>query len=155
MALIQPSSFWRKASPRGAIADFRTVFQQAGQNRWKFAAVSAAATIAVFSMMFQEEQRALPKPPQVTYITTLPPGRSDAEILAENRANQIVQDRLRAEQAKRDEDVKNMYRTIGRASGMDVDAIEKKAAEDRAAEERAAAAKFRPSAKPTGSPTGE
>lgn len=140
MALIQPSSFWRKASPRGAIADFREVFRQAGSNRWRFAALAGAMTIAVFSVMFQEEQRGLPRPPQVTYISTLPAGRTDAEIVAENKANQLVQDRLRAEQAKREEEVRDIYRKIGRYSGMDVDAIEKKAAAERAAEESAKAA---------------
>ncbi len=140
MALIQPSNFWRKASPRGAVADFRTVFREAGNNRWRFAAVSAAATISIFSVMIQEEQRGVPHPPKVTYISTLPPGRTDAEILAENKANQIVKERLAAEQAKRDEDVRNMYKALGRATGIDVDAIERKAQADRAAEARAKAA---------------
>lgn len=140
MALIRPSSFMRAADPRGAIADFRLVFRQAGRNRWKFALVSAVATVSVFSLMFQEEQRGLPKPPHVTYITTLPPGRSDAEIMRENRENQLIKERMAAEQAKRDEEVKNIYRKLGRMSGMDVDAIEKQAAAERAAEERAKAA---------------
>jgi len=140
MALVRPTSYWRKVNPRGAVADFREVYRQAGTNRWKFAALSAAATFAVFSMMFQEEQRGLPRPPSVTYITTLPPGRSDAEIIAENKANQVRKDRLAAEQAQRDEEVRQMYRTIGRASGMDVDAIERQAQADKAAEERAKAA---------------
>ncbi|HEX7751040.1 MAG TPA: hypothetical protein VF440_01440 [Novosphingobium sp.] len=134
MALVQPTSYWRKVNPRGAIADFRTVYQQAGHNRWRFAALSAAATVAIFSVMFQEEHRGLPKPPHVTYISTLAPGRSDAEIIASNKANQIRKERLAAEQAKRDEEVRQMYRTIGRASGMDVDAIERKAQADRAAD---------------------
>lgn len=140
MALVQPTRYWRKVNPRGAIADFRAVYQQAGHNRWRFAALSAAATIAMFSVMFQEEHRGLPKPPHVTYISTLAPGRSDAEIIASNKANQIRKERLAAEQAKRDEEVRQMYRTIGRASGMDVDAIERQAQTDRAAE---AAAKGR------------
>lgn len=140
MALIQPSKFWRKANPRGAIADFRAVFKQAGSNRWRFAALSGAMTIAVFSVMFHEEQRGIPHPPKVTYISTLPPDRTDAQILAENRANQLIQDRLRAEQAKREEEVRDIYRKVGRYSGMDVDAIEKKAAAERAAQESAKSA---------------
>ena len=39
-----------------------------------------------------------------------------------------------AEQARREEEVRKIYKTIGRASGMDVDAIEKKAMAERAAE---------------------
>lgn len=137
MALIRPSSYWRQVSPRGAISDFRTVFGQAGRNRWRFAALSAAATFAVFSTMWQEEQRGLPHPPKITYITTFAEGRSDAEIIASNVENQKRKERLAAEQAKRDEEVRQMYKAIGRMSGMDVDAIEQKAQADRAAEEQA------------------
>lgn len=137
MALVRPTSFWRKANPRGAIADFREVFRQAGHNRWRFAAVSAAATFSLFAMMFQEEQRGLPRPPSVTFISTFEPGRTDAQIIASNEANQIRQDKIRAEQAKRDEEVRQMYKTIGRASGLDVDAIEREAKAERAAEAQA------------------
>ena len=47
---------------------------------------------------------------------------------------------LAAEQARRDEEVRQIYKTIGRMSGMDVDAIERKAQADREAEARAKAA---------------
>lgn len=140
MALIQPSSFWRKANPRGAIADFRSVYEQAGPNRWRIGVVSAAATIGIFSVMFQEEQRGIPHPPRITYVSTLEAGRSDKQIIAENKANQILKDRYNALQAKRDEEVREIYRKVGRMSGMDVDAIEKRAAAERAAEESAKAA---------------
>jgi hypothetical protein len=129
--------YWKHVDPVGAIADFRTVFQQAGRNRWRIAAVAAACTFAVFSLIFQEEYRIEPRRPEVTFITSFAPGRSDAEIAASNAENERYQAKLRAEQAKREEEVRNMYKTIGRASGMDVEAIEKKAAADRAAEERA------------------
>ena len=69
--------------------------------------------------------RVPPRPPEVTFITTFADGRSDDEIAASNRANQIVQDRLRAEQARREEEAKDAYRALGRASGIDVDAMER------------------------------
>ena len=125
---------WRQASPRGALSDFREVFRQAGSNRWRFAALAAAMTFGLFSVMWQEEARGLPHPPTVTYISSWSADRSDAEIIASNKANQQAQDRLRAEQARREEEVRKIYKTIGRASGMDVDAIEKKAMAERAAE---------------------
>ena len=137
MALIQPTSYWRKVNPRGAIADFREVYRQAGRHRWRFAALAAATTFAVFSVIVQEEQRGLPRPPKVILIDTLAPGRSDAEIIAANKANEIRQRELAAEQAKREEEARAMYKALGRASGMDVEAIERRAAEERAAEERA------------------
>lgn len=130
-------SIWKNVDPVGAIADFRTVFQQAGKNRWRIAVLAAAATIGTFSMMFQEEHRILPRPPKVTYITSWRANRTNAEIVASNRANQIFQDQVKVEQAKREEEVRNIYKKIGRYSGMDVDAIEAKAKADQAAEDAA------------------
>lgn len=130
-------SIWKNVDPVGAIADFRTVWGQAGKNRWWIALASAAATFAVFSVMVQEEHRILPRPPKVIYITSWRADRSDAEIIASNKANQVYQDKLRAEQAKREEDVRELYKKIGRMSGMDVDAIEAKAKADQAAEDAA------------------
>lgn len=130
-------SIWKNADPVGAIADFRTVWNQAGKNRWRIAALAAAATVAVFSLMFQEQYRVQPRPPEVIYITSWHADRTDAEIVASNEANQKYQDQLRAEQARRDEEVREIYKKIGRLSGMDVDAIEAKAKAERAAEEAA------------------
>ena len=152
MALISPSSYWRQVSPRGAIADLRTVYQQAGANRWRFALAAGAMTFGIFYVIAQEEVRGLPRPPEVTYINSWPLDRSDAEITESNRVNQRYQDRLAAEQAQREEDVRQMYKALGGASGMDVDAIEKKAAAERAA--AAAAEKAGPAAATTTGPGG-
>lgn len=137
MALLSPSSYWRKVNPVGAVADFREVYKQAGRNRWRFAAAAAAMTIGVFMVMWQEEVRGPPAGPTVTIIKSWRADRSIEQIRRTNLENQREQDRLAAEQAKREEDVRNIYKALGRASGMDVDAIEKKAAADRAAEEAA------------------
>lgn len=137
MALIGPSNYWRKVNPVGAIADFREVYKQAGRNRWRFAAAAAAATFSVFMIMWQEEVRGPPPRPTVTIIKSWRADRSIEEIRRTNLENQAKKERLAAEQAKRDEEVRNIYKTIGRASGMDVASIEKKAAEDRAAEDAA------------------
>ncbi len=139
MAFLRPSGFFRDIHPRGAIADFFTVWRQAGRHRWRFAGISAACTFAVFSVMWQEEARGPPRPPKITYITAWPAHRTDAEIIASNIANQKRKEFLAAEQARREEEVREMYKTLGRLSGMDVDAIERKAKAERAAEERATA----------------
>lgn len=133
--LLGSRSFLRNvSSPRGMAADFAEVYRQAGKNRWWIGLASAACTIGVFSVMMQEGGHGLPKPPEVTYITVWDPHRTEAEIIASNIANQRRKERLAAEQARREEEVKNIYRAVGRASGMDVEAIEKKAAAERAAE---------------------
>lgn len=132
-------SIWKNVDPVGAIADFRTVWSQAGKNRWWMALAAAAATLSVFSVMFQEEHRILPRPPKVIYISSWRADRTDAEIIASNKANQVYQDKVRAEQAKREEEVREIYKKIGRYSGMDVDAIEAKAKAEKAAEDAAKA----------------
>jgi hypothetical protein len=118
-------------------ADFVTVWKQAGGMRWRIAAVSAACTFGLFSLLWQDDAIGPKAPPEITYITTLDPDRSDAEIIASNIANQKLQDRLDAEQAERDEEVREIYKTIGRMSGMDVERIEREAMAERAAKEEA------------------
>jgi hypothetical protein len=137
MPLIRPSGFWRDANPRGMISDFVTVYRQSGKNRWRIAALSAACTFGVFSLMAHQEERGLPPPPKITYISDWTTPRTDAQIIASNIANQKRKEQAEAEQAKRDEKVRDIYMAIGRASGMDVDAIKKKADAERAAKERA------------------
>lgn len=140
MALLRPSSFWRDVSPRGAVADFATVFRQAGRHRWRIAAVSAACTFAVFSVMWHEEEVGPPLRPKVTYIKSWKANRSDAEIEASNLENEKRKEILAAAEAKRAEEVRDLYKALGRASGMDVDAIERKAEAERAEEAAQAAA---------------
>lgn len=117
------------------VADFVTVWKQAGGKRWRIAAVSAACTFTLFSALWQDEAIGPRAPPKVTYITAFDPDRSDAEIMASNIANQKLQDQLAAEQAERDENVREIYKTIGRLSGMDVERIEQQAKAERAAAE--------------------
>ena len=137
MALLKRSGYWEDVRPIGMVADFVSVWKQAGHNRWRIAAVSAACTFGVFYTMVQEEGRAPHPPPKVTYITTFAGDRTDAEIVASNVMNQKIQDQLDAEQAARDEEVRAIYRSLGRLSGMDVEKIEADAAAERAAKARA------------------
>lgn len=149
MALIRSRSFLRNvSSPRGMVEDFMEVVRQAGDNRWRIGVAAAICTVAVFSVMWHEGGRGKPKPPEITYITVWDPHRTEAEIIASNIANQKRKERLAAEQARREEDVKQMYMALGRATGMDVDAIDKKAKADKAAE----AARDKAAAQPQGTP---
>jgi uncharacterized protein (UPF0335 family) len=109
--------------------------------------VLAIAVLLTGGLLYQftrERVRIPPPAPEVTYISTFEPGRTDAEIAASNRANQERQDRLKAEQAEREEKVKDAYRALGRATGLDVDAMERDIARDNPQE--------RKGAEPTGAP---
>lgn len=137
MLSIGKPSFWRSVQPVGAAADFGAVWRQAGVRRWPFVAAALCATLGVFYVIVQESWKAPPARPSVVYINSWTADRSDAEIAAEIAENQKLQDRLAAEQAVREAKVKEIYRTLGRASGMDVAAIEAKAKADAAAEKAA------------------
>lgn len=137
MMPFKRSGMWRDVNPTGMIADFREVWRQAGQNRWRFAVVAATCTLGVFAVMMQQEASAPHQPPKVTYITVLPEHRTDAEIEASNIANQKRKEALALDQARRDADVRNLYKELGRWSGMDVDKIAREADAQNAAEKRA------------------
>lgn len=123
--------------PRGGIADFWHEFTRPNPYRWPILAVSALITGSLIYLFTHETVYAEPERPTVTYITTLAEGRSDADIAASNAENQLVQDALRRLDEQRAEQRKEIYRSLGRATGLDVDAME---AEIRAEEAAAAQA---------------
>ncbi|RVQ67822.1 hypothetical protein EKN06_07865 [Croceicoccus ponticola] len=135
------SRFFAMLNPLRAARDFRDVWVQENPYRWRIALVSLVATISVFSVMFQEEHRIEPRPPEITWITTLEPGRSDAEIVASNLANQREKERLAAERKAREEQAREVYEAIGRASGIDVEQARREGDAERAAAAAAEKAK--------------
>ena len=137
----KPHSFWSNVRPVGAIADFRAVFAQAGRHRWRIALLAMATTWLVFSLVTHEEARIRPRPPHIDYINSWRANRSEAEIVAGNIANEKRKDELLADQARREEMVRGIYKSLGRAAGMDVDAIERQAKADDAAKAKADAAR--------------
>lgn len=137
MSLFKRSGYWKDVSPTGMLADFKAVWQQAGHNRWRIAVVSAACTFGVFYVMFQQEAKGPQPPLKITYISTLPAQRTEAEIIASNVENQHRKEAVDRILAERDEEVRNIYKTIGRASGIDVDKIARDAEAERTAEEAA------------------
>lgn len=94
--------------------------------------LAAIVPAAIFWQFGKERWRIPPAPPKVEYISTFEEGRTDAEIAESNRANQQVQDQLLAEQRRREEEAKDAYRALGRASGMDVEEMERRIAEQEA-----------------------
>lgn len=145
-------NFLRNVNPAGAIADFRTVFREAGGNRWRFAVLAAMVTTGIFSVMAGESWKKPRARLDIIYITSWRADRTEAETQAFIKENQRRKDeeaRLIAEQQKIGQD---MWKTLGKVSGMDVDKIAAKAEADRAkaeAETRAKAEALIEPAKPT------
>ncbi len=130
-------SFWRQISPRRAVADFLTQWQP-NPRRWQVMGVSIAATFFMMMMFLPENQRIDPRPPQITWITTFADGRTQEEIIASNIENQRRKEREQALEAEREEYRKSLYRALGRATGVDVDAMEREIAAEQKGETPAA-----------------
>ena len=102
--------------------------------RWTFLAASVLPVAGILWWAVAQVEYKAPERPQIDYITSFAPDRSDAEIIASNRANQEVKELREAAEADIAERKRNMYKALGAAAGMDVEAIEAKAEAERAAE---------------------
>lgn len=120
--------------PRGGIADFWQEFRKPTPYRWPILAVSMLMTGSLIYLFTHETVYDAPERPEVTFITSLPPDRTDAEIAARNAENQRVQDALDRLDEQAAEERKDIYRSLGRATGIDVDAMEAEIRAEEAAE---------------------
>jgi len=118
-------SFWRQISPRGAVGDFVHEWRRPNPYRWRVLGVSVAATFAMMVILIPESQRIEPRPPEVTWISTFEPGRTDAEIVVSNIENQKRKDERKAEAEARAERKRDAARALARASGFDPDELER------------------------------
>jgi hypothetical protein len=127
-------------SPRGAvdaISDLMDYWRQPTPYRWQILGLSVAITFTLMVLFIPESQRPEPRRPDVTYISTFAPDRTDAEIMASNIANQKRQEELEAQRLAREEERKERARILGRASGIDVDRLEAQMKRRLAAQEAA------------------
>lgn len=124
-------------NPTGGLLDFWHEIRRPTPYRWPILGLSLLCSFALLFWVTKERVLVPPEPPKVSFISTFAEGRTDAQIIASNLENQRRKERREAEQAKLDEEVKAAYRALGRATGVDVDAMERKIAADKAAEDAA------------------
>lgn len=135
-AYLGTMSYWRRISPRSALADLWHEWQAPNPYRWQILGVSVAATFTMMVLLIPESQRAEPRRPEITYISTFDPNRSDAEIVASNLENQKRKDARAVLAAERAARRKAAAKALARASGFDPEALERQYS-DRPAAERA------------------
>lgn len=123
-------SFWRRISPRGAIEDLVHEWRRPNPYRWRILGVSVAATFALMVVMIPDSERVQPRPPEITWITTFRPDRTDEEIIASNIENQKRKEALQAQEEARREERRKRARALGRAMGFDVDELERQYSDD-------------------------
>jgi hypothetical protein len=127
-------SYWKNINPSGAVSDLVVVFRDAGPKRWPVALVSAAITLGVFSSLTLESWKK-PRPlPTVVYITSWPEDRTAAETAEFIKANQKAKDEQAARIEAYEAEGSRLWATVGKASGLDVDKMQKQADAERAAE---------------------
>lgn len=133
------SRFFRLINPVAALRDFRAVWVQDNPHRLRILLLSGAATFAIFGTMFTESHMIQPRPPEVTYITSYQGGRTDAEIIAENIANQRDKDKRFAEADARRKAAREAYEAVGSATGVDTSEARAEGEAERKEYERALA----------------
>ena len=126
-------------NPKGGIEDFWQEFKKPQPYRIPILLVSALVPLTALYMLASERTMIPPRSPEVFYITTFEPDRTDQDIIASNVENQERKDRLQARIDEIEEKKKEAYRALGRATGLDVDAMEAEIEAEREAEEAAAA----------------
>lgn len=124
-------------NPTTGVMDFWSEFRKPTPYRWLILLVSTLPVVLILWWATGESVLAPPERPKVTYITTYAADQTDEEVIATNETIQAEQDALRARIEALETRKKEIYRELGRATGMDVEEIEQDIAEKRAAEETA------------------
>lgn len=126
-----------RLNPTGEIADFWSYIRQPTPHRWPILAASILATGSLMYWLTQESYFFPPAPPKVNFISSYEDGRTDAEILESNIANQKRKEEREAELEKLAAEKREAYRTLGAATGVDVSEAEARGEAERAAAEKA------------------
>ena len=84
MAILPPTS-----SPRAALRDFAAVFRDS-DNRDRVLGLTLAVlvTIIILILFFVDSQINTAPPPQITYVQDYKPGRTDADIIADQKRDE-------------------------------------------------------------------
>lgn len=129
--------FFRNVSPFRALRDLRDQFVRPQEYRWRFVALSLAATGSIFLVFVGQRFAAMPKPLPVIYFPSLLPNRSDAEIEKENLAASKAQEAKDAQTASDEAVIRDRYKAMGDFFGMDTEKFIREGDKERAAKEAA------------------
>lgn len=126
-------------NPKAGILDFWHEFRRPNPLRWPILIASMIPFGVIFWWLSSETVYKDPPRPEIEYITTYDPQRTDDEIMASNLENQEVKELREAEEKRLAERKRELYKALGAAAGMDVDKIAAEADARRAEEEAAEA----------------
>lgn len=126
---------------KSGAADLWDYLREPRPYRFTFLFLSFGLTFGLLYSFMQESVFVPPDKPKVVFISTFAEGRSDEEIRRTNLENQKRKEAREAELAELREKKVDAYKALGRATGLDVDAMEKEAAVNNAREAAAAEAR--------------
>jgi hypothetical protein len=115
----------KNVSPIDGFGDFFHYWRQPTPYRWQILGLSVALTFTMIVLFMPKTERAPPAQPEVIWINTFAPNRTEKEILESNIANQKRKDAEAAIRKQNDEVRRNFYRNLARASGFDPDELER------------------------------
>ncbi|WP_225009732.1 hypothetical protein [Novosphingobium percolationis] len=133
--------FFSNVRPLRAFADLWRILGAPTEHRTRSLLMAACVTGGIFYLMVQQEGRGLPRPPKVIYFESWRADRSDKEILAGNIAAQKRADAEAAEEERHAENIRQMYKAVGSATGLDAQKMYDDGKVEREAEKRAEQAK--------------
>ena len=133
--------FFRNVSPLRAVQDLWQLLGAPNEYRTRSLLMAASITGGIFYVMVQQEGRGLPRPPTVIFFESWRADRSDKEIIAGNIAATKQARAEAAEEEARAEDVRQMYKAVGAATGLDTKTMYEQGKAEREAEARAQAAR--------------
>lgn len=118
----------------GGLGDFWTEIRR--PQPYRIPIILASCAFPAFFLYFfaQERVYAPPETPEIVYITTFAPDRTDAEIVASNLENQERKEARQRLMDARLEKRREMYRALGQATGIDTDKMEAEIAAEEARE---------------------
>ncbi len=118
--------FLKDASPRTGVMDLIEYVREKREHNALLWTLSCLPIVLIITaLQFDAMKQSIPPPPTVTYFESWPANRSLEESIASNTKRQAEKDVLL-------EKKRQGYVTLGRAMGMDVEAIEREAAKSRA-----------------------
>jgi len=96
MAILPPM-----VGPRAALRDLAAFLQQRSREQIIGAALAVLVTIIIVIIFFVDSKINTAPPPQVIFVENYGPGRTDAEIIRDQK--KASEDRRKAEEARRQE----------------------------------------------------
>ena len=110
------NSFWSKITPLAAYRDLRQFLASRTRQDMLFAAISFAIVVAL-ALGFFQDSRYTPayKRPAIICVTSWRADRTDAEILAQQKIDQIKKKKDDAERARIEAAEREKYRKVDQA----------------------------------------